>query len=184
MADRCAIFIDGGYLDKLCENEFGRARIRFDKLVTLLTGSSQLLRTYYYHCPPYQGKPPTREQLDRTEKRQRFYSALKHMGQFDVRLGHLVYRGCDASGKHIYFQKGVDVLLAIDILQLTIHGKIDRAVLLAGDSDYIPVIKVVKQHGVLLMLWHGPQHSVYEELKGECDMCHEITRDLIVKCMA
>ena len=63
---RLAIFLDGGYIDQLASNEFS-IWVDYEKLVREITNvvtsrtaePLDLLRTYYYHCLPYQSSPPT-----------------------------------------------------------------------------------------------------------------------------
>ncbi len=52
--NKAAVFIDGGYIAKVLENEFDYARIDYGKLVDGLikqSGQMSLLRSYYYDCP-------------------------------------------------------------------------------------------------------------------------------------
>ena len=51
---RTAIFIDGGYLEKIIKKEFSEIPIEFARLVDVLRDGKELLRTYYYNCLPYQ----------------------------------------------------------------------------------------------------------------------------------
>lgn len=180
---RTAIFIDGGYLDKLCIHEFGRASIRYEKVCAVLAGPGELLRTYYYHCPPYQGNPPTNEERDRVAAKQRFFDALSRLNRFQVRLGKLAKRGPDQNGNPIFIQKRVDIMLGVDMVQLSATRQIDRAVLIAGDSDFMPAIEVVKTLGVLTVLWHGPMRrrpsTVHQELWDCCDERFELTQEII-----
>ena len=61
---RLAIFIDGGYLDKLASEDF-QLRIDYKKYVAEVVsviragteGPLDLLRCYYYNCLPYQSDP-------------------------------------------------------------------------------------------------------------------------------
>ena len=54
---RLAIFIDGGYMDVLAEQQF-RRRVNYESLCNEIRGivaaktaePLDLLRTYYYHC--------------------------------------------------------------------------------------------------------------------------------------
>jgi len=64
MAGRAAVFIDGGYLDKVLYHDFQNARILFDKLVVEMASPDEMMRAYYYHCLPYRGNPPTEEDND------------------------------------------------------------------------------------------------------------------------
>ena len=77
LPNRVAIFVDGGYLDKVLESEFPNADLSYQKLSTALAGDSDLLRTYYYHSLPYQGTPPNAEQQARYSGRRSFFNALK-----------------------------------------------------------------------------------------------------------
>lgn len=45
-------------------------------------------------------------------------------------------------------EKGVDVALAIDALQVGIEGKIDIAVLVTGDGDLVPLARALMKQGV------------------------------------
>ena len=62
---RIAIFIDAAYLQFMLKNEFGTARIDFQKLVTKIADGREILRSYYYDCEPYQSDPPTPQERDR-----------------------------------------------------------------------------------------------------------------------
>jgi len=71
-------------------------------------------------------------------------------------------------------------MLGVDLVQLSATKQINTAILLAGDSDFVPAIEVAKQHGVLVELWHGPRSgaghtTVHNELWSECDEREEIT---------
>ena len=45
-----AIFLDGGYIEKVVRFDHHEAHIDFHRLVTVMAGSDELLRAYYYHC--------------------------------------------------------------------------------------------------------------------------------------
>ncbi|MFP4003787.1 MAG: NYN domain-containing protein [Alphaproteobacteria bacterium] len=181
----CAVYIDGGYLDKVLQHEFGNARICYRKLSKKIAGRDELLRAYYYHCLPYQSNPPTEEERARYASKHRFVTALKYLPRFDVRLGRLGYRGrSEETGEPIFQQKRVDIMLGVDMALLAGKGRISRAAILAGDSDFIPAIEVVKQEGVLTTLWHGPSTPLTRpsrELVEICDERIELTGEFIAK---
>lgn len=183
MLDRTAIFIDGAYFDKLLELEFNRARVDFGLLVKELAPNDNVFRTYYYHCPPYVSNVPTEEESRRMESKERFFSALSSLPRFQVRLGKLVYRGTDTNDRPIFIQKLVDIMLGVDLVQLAATRQITRAVIVAGDSDFVPAIEAAKLQGVLLSLYHGPSRggnsSVHRELWDACDERFEIKQELV-----
>lgn len=152
---RIAIFIDGGYLEKIIKNEFAEVSIDFAKLVEVLREGRELLRTYYYHCLPYQSNRPTPEESDRFAKKEGFFSYLRRLPRFSVRLGKLAFRGTDNAGNKSFEQKGIDTLLSIDMVNLAATRQVSDIILLAGDSDYIPAIEVTKTHGVGVILYHS-----------------------------
>jgi uncharacterized LabA/DUF88 family protein len=178
----CAVYIDGGYLDKVLYYAHGNARIDYQKLADRIAGSDERLRAYYYHCLPYQSNPPTEEERRRYASKHRFMTALKYLSRFDVRLGQLAFRGVTQSGERIFIQKRVDIMLGVDMALLAGKGKISRAALLAGDSDFIPAVEAVKREGVLVTLWHGPfsvDTRPSRELFEACDERYELSPEIV-----
>jgi uncharacterized LabA/DUF88 family protein len=62
------------------------------------------------------------------------------------------------------------------MVSLALTRQITKAILLAGDSDFMPAVEVVKQNGVLVELWHGPKDTVHDELWRACDDRVEIDK--------
>lgn len=174
---RIACFIDGGYLDKTLLNEFDQARIDFHKLALWMANGIELLRTYYYHCPPYQSPNPTPEERERFAKAEKFFNNLRRLPRFEVRLGRLEFRGLSDKGIPIFEQKCVDILLGVDLAKLASKGQISHASILTGDSDFLPAIAVAKDEGVLVRLVHG--NTVHEKLWEICDERAALNREVI-----
>ena len=184
--ERVAVFIDGGYLAKLLDAQ-GRPKVDFAKLAALLTGSDHLVRTYYYNAPPYKSPRPTPDEIRRLAGADNFHKALQAIPRFEVRLGKLAYRGVGQAGQPIYVQKGVDILLCVDMLTLSLKQKIDKVCLLAGDSDFVPAVKASKDEGVIFSLWHGPRTgeraTVDRELWDLCDERTELTPEVMAEAL-
>jgi uncharacterized LabA/DUF88 family protein len=182
---RFALFIDGGYLDKLCELHFAGLRISFERLpleVTRVVNEStseplDLVRTLYYHCPPYQSEPPTAEERQRTANFRRFADRLKYIDNFDFREGRLALRGYDkTSGEPIFQQKRIDLLMGLDFALLSAKQRVTHIGLLAGDSDLVPAVQIAKQEGVVTWLFHGPRFTYSQELWQEVDKRYELAQ--------
>lgn len=45
-------------------------------------------------------------------------------------------------------EKGIDIAMAIDTLQIGMEGKIDVAVLITGDGDFVPLVRALMKHGI------------------------------------
>ena len=165
----CAIYIDGGYLDKVLQNEYPQTKVDIGQLVERMRASDTLLRAYYYHCMPYRSDPPTTDEERRYASKRRFIDALSYIPRFQVRLGHLNFQGLTDRGQPIFQQKRVDMMLGVDMALLAVKQRVDRIVLLTGDSDTIPAVEAVKPEGVVVTLWHGP-------LKGRSSPSRDLYR--------
>ena len=167
MNERVGIFIDVAYAQRVVGDEFGGVGIDFGKLADKMANGANVLRTYYYNCLPYQSRPPSPQERERFDNARRFYHALTMLPRFEVRQGRLEFRGNSVDGRPIFEQKRVDIMLGVDMVQLAAKGHIQQAVLLAGDSDFIPAITVAKSEGVLVRLYHGG--SCHIDLQREVD---------------
>ncbi len=153
------LFIDGYYLAKNVTGKLG-GMINYDKLAKYLNTHARfdnrigpiLIRAYYYD-----GKPDLRdvenfEVSKQDEVRKKIEDALKVQHEeltkirntdlFDVRLGHAV-----VTGNLDFRQKGVDLLIGIDMITKAYQGQYDIGVLVAGDSDFIELVQAVKNIG-------------------------------------
>jgi len=45
-------------------------------------------------------------------------------------------------------EKGIDIAMAIDALQIGIEEKIDIAILVTGDGDFVPLVRALMKHGI------------------------------------
>jgi uncharacterized LabA/DUF88 family protein len=183
---RVAIFLDGGYLDKVVYFDHANKRLDFEKLIGEMAKPDDLIRCYYYHCLPYQSNPPAEEERKRFASKQKFFHALSHLSRFQVRLGKLVSRGIDQNGERILVQKRVDTMVGVDMALLAGKGKITRLVLFSGDSDLIPAIEAVKSEGVVVTLWHGSfslNTSPSQDLYDLCDERVLLSAELVARCL-
>lgn len=163
---KVAVFIDGGYFKAILKSNFKEPDIDFVKLSEKVVKPDSRFRTYYYYCMPYQSNPPTTDERRRYADTLRFINALKYLPRFEVRLGRL-RKGFDRDGNTVFEQKGVDVLLSVDLVKLAATNQIDRAVIISGDSDFVPAIKAAKEStNITLYYCKGTAHY---ELLQVCD---------------
>ncbi len=183
MSNKCAVFIDGGYMDNLM-HDLSVYRIDFGRFSEKLVDGQSLLRTYYYHCPPFVPDNPSSEDTDRAEGKLRFFTALTNLPRFEVRLGYAVPRGHNERGETIVQQKGVDVQLAVDMVRLSYMRSIGYACLVAGDGDFLPMVQCVKDAGVVVSLFYGngPGSQVSEKLLSACDERTVLQRPFFDDC--
>jgi len=108
-----------------------------------------------------------------------FVHMLNKQTRFEVRLGELAFRGVDKDGQPIFEQKRVDILLGVDLVLLAAKQQITKAILVAGDSDFLPAVEVAKKEGVLIHLYHGVKNNPHRDLWEKCDERTAITFDFV-----
>jgi uncharacterized LabA/DUF88 family protein len=187
-AYKAIVLIDNGYFSAILRDEFNLARVDYLALSEELCKGFFRLRTYVYDALPYQSNPPSPHQSQLLASKQKFFHTIAQLPSFEVRFGKQRPRGNE------YVQKGVDILLSIDLIRLSSKQQIHKAFLIAGDADYVPVVKASKDEGVSVTLYHsnalqtipgdysGKKVKKYsDELWQACDERREITQELIDK---
>lgn len=171
---RAAIFIDGGYLNKILKSQFNEAKIDYLKLSEKICASIgvERLRTYYYYCTPIIRNENRKNDEVKVANAQRFLDNLKRLPRFEVRLGRLQIIGGQ------FKQKMVDVLMSLDIVDKCFENQISHAILIAGDSDFIPAIEKAKNYGAIVHLFYHPT-SVHNQLLDTVDELHSIDETFV-----
>ena len=177
--DRYAVFIDGGYARKVFE-QFGNVRVSYLKFSEAIAAGQERLRTYYYDCAPYVSSPATAEEKTRKAGFDRFVAALEREPRFQVKLGRLARREGN-QGAIRFEQKMVDILLAVDLVQLSVDHQIQRAVILANDSDFVPAIEIARAAGTVVELYYHVPPQPHTELMKACDDRIVIDSSLVEK---
>jgi len=133
------IFIDGGYLREEVKKVFGHDNINFAFLPLLLNSSiwrghihPELIRVYYYDAIV--------DHKDlKYDEQNSYFERIQENNDYEVKLGRLIKT---KDGR--YRQKGVDVLLAVDMITKAFLNHYEIAVLLGGDDDYVDLVKSIK----------------------------------------
>jgi uncharacterized LabA/DUF88 family protein len=158
------LFIDGGYLRKGVRELFGDdkmdekidyAKLRAELAVYLQEAliAPEVVRAYYYDAIPI-------DQNDERYKRQKEYTdRIKEVDFYEVRLARLKKSDEEKEG---YKQKGVDVLLSIDMLEKAYENHYEWAMLLTGDDDYVDLVQAVKNAGKRVYGFYFEGHASQE----------------------
>lgn len=65
-------------------------------------------------------------------------------------------------------EKGTDVALTVDALQVGLKGQIDIAVLVTGDGDFVPLVRELMKNGVrVLIAYFGYEDGEYKSFANE-----------------
>ncbi len=134
--ERVTIFIDGSNLYHVLAQNCGRYDLVFDKFGNKLADGRRLVRTYYYNIRQDATFNPSA-----AAEQEKFLSALFDIPYFEVRLG--VHR---RHGDQMV-EKGVDVMMATDIVVGAFRDTYDTAIVVSGDGDFYPAMQVAKDLG-------------------------------------
>lgn len=149
------VFIDSNFLSKVSE-KFGNGKYLSYDLITFsdnLAGNQNLFchQIYYYTAPPFQSSIPSKDEERKKDGYDRFINKLR-VRKVIIRGGRCQRLKID--GRFEYHQKGVDILLAIDLMSVPIKfPHIEKIILIASDSDFVPTIKNLQEQGIKIILY-------------------------------
>lgn len=172
--DRCALFVDAGYLfaegGKLCFGITARRELELDagglndELVALANGRCGLpvLRTYWYDGARDGIATPSQQRI-------------AGLANVKLRLGRLNARN---------EQKGVDALIFRDLMTLARERAITDAFLLSGDEDLREGVRAAQDMGVRVTLIgiatrNPAEFNQSRELSQEVDEVVQLSRDVL-----
>ena len=78
-------------------------------------------------------------------------------------------------------EKGVDVLIAVDLVDLAEKDEYDIAILVSGDSDLVPAVKLVVFKGKKIINGYF-ELSSGKELRDACSSQFHISDDILKRC--
>lgn len=141
------VFVDGGYLREYLKKKWGNGELATGpfqalnrELVNYVQSGNilgEFIRTYYYDATVGE------EEKNEREKQSEFFGTLRRLPFCTVRLGRLKKAGKKKPRR----QKGVDILMAIDMLTKAYENHYDIAILVAGDGDFVELVEAVKDAG-------------------------------------
>jgi uncharacterized LabA/DUF88 family protein len=120
-----------------------------------------LARTTYYD-----GRPDDDAAI--SEDLRNYWAAIELLS--DTQLGFGSTRG--GTNRRPPRQKGVDSLIAVDMLVGAFTNLFSVAVLVAGDADFVPVVNEVKRRGVMVVVAGATSPaavSISDELRRAAD---------------
>lgn len=134
--ERVMVFIDGSNLYHVLTQICGRHDLRFGRFVEKLTAGRNLVRAYYYNV-----RQDRAHSLTAAQDQDRFLASLDVIPYLETKLGIHKQRGVEM------VEKGVDVMIATDLVSGAFKSLYDTAILVSGDGDFFPAIEAVKDLG-------------------------------------
>jgi len=188
---KSAVLIDGGHLRVLAN----MAKHKYDPDLiervahACVEGDESLFRVLYYDCAPYKGtvKLPVSGEAKEFNGSDHWLRELAAKNQFAVRRGVLKFRGfkprkipvahkplTDDDFKPDFEQKGVDMRIGLDMANFAATRTVERLILLSGDTDCIPAMKLARISGLQVVLISLPGKGPSPELLWHSDIDRRI----------
>ena len=171
-------------------------------LLALDKKEEELFRVFYYDCPPYAGthtNPIDNTKINfklqkKHQSRSLFLAEMKKKDFVAMRLGTAKQRGWTLTNnysiqaitntaavkpptaKDVFLsleQKGVDMRIGIDVATLSLKRIVDKIILISGDTDMIPAMKLARREGVQVILVEVDQ-SLSKSLDEDADLVRKI----------
>ena len=165
------------------------------------TDDEEIHRVLYYDCKPYDGSgryrphPIDGPRAPVSPGRRSFFNgtltSLMSKPYFAVRLGEISFDGWAlseratreivhqrrplASGDFVPLlrQKGVDLRIGLDVALMAKERLVDRIVVVSGDADIVPAMKLARRAGVQVVLV-SLDHSIRASLLQHADLYRKI----------
>ncbi|MGP1579404.1 MAG: NYN domain-containing protein [Wolinella sp.] len=127
-----------------------------------------LYRIFFYTARPL-------EDHKNKSKIDDFLAKLESLNHVALRLGKLVKRG-DA-----IVQKQVDMLLGIDMAEISIKHFVDKVVLIGYDSDMSPALKLARNNGIQteIIVFEDLEQAIQPSLFKHCDIVKKVNLEKI-----
>jgi uncharacterized LabA/DUF88 family protein len=196
---KTAVLIDLGFalhkLYKLLGNKHPSAIELRDFATRCLAPDEELFRIYCYHCLPYAGTqthPLTKASINFSAtpmyaSMSMLIRDLKISDNIAFRSGELSFDGWrikrQAADEIIKTnralvpddfvpdlkQKSVDMKIGLDVAWLSSKRIVDRLILVAADSDFVPAMKFARREGVQVILVTLGHKLIKQEVKEHAD---------------
>jgi len=178
--ERVMIFIDGSNFYHNLKSHGFSTKINFKKFSDLLCKERRHIRTYYYNTPLRQQDDP-----EEYKKQQLFFDWLRRTPYVELKLGYFLRKTktCENCGNTLNYpvEKGCDVTLAVDMMNMAYKKLYDVAILVSSDGDFASVCQCVKDLGKHVENAYFERGSSWH-LLNVCDNRILINRELIDQC--
>ena len=136
--DRICVFIDGSNFYFALKRNNHPTRVDYHELSKALTGPDRrLIRTFYFNSAYDPTVSP-----EQYKSQVPFFDSLARTPYLELRLGKLV-----PSKEGGFKEKGTEVRLAADLVYYAARDLFDTAVVITENTEFAPVLNLVKELG-------------------------------------
>jgi uncharacterized LabA/DUF88 family protein len=171
------MFVDNGFF-RLVQKEFelkSKSKLKLLKSFRNICFNEKLnlKKLFFYTAPPYQSETPNSVEILLKRNYDNLLKLFGYKKWIMVREGRC--QRLKMNGKFQFFQKGVDILLTMDLMRFDReYSQIRKIILILCDSDFVPAIKQLKKEGIEIILYtyfdrkRKSPFSRYNELLNSC----------------
>ncbi len=151
------IFVDDGFFGLVKKNfqkEGGKSKKYLQTFRNICRKEKlNLKHVFIYTCPPYQSPKPTKKEDFLMSRYQSMTKMLRAKRWITLREGRC-QKIINDRGEEEFSQKGIDALIILDLYDIKDnYPNIKKIILIASDSDFVPVIERMKQKGIEIILY-------------------------------
>ena len=151
------IFVDDGFfglVKKYLQKKAGKDKKYLQTFRNICKKENlNLKQLFIYSAPPYQSPKPTEQENFLMSRYNNMMGMLKKKKWITVREGRC-QKIINENGKVDYYQKGVDALVILDMYDVKeIYPDIKKIILIASDSDFVPVIERMRDKGIQIIIY-------------------------------
>src|SRR3989344_173473 len=107
-----------------------------------------------------------------------FYFKLKKIPKFNVVLCKLLIRKIRGTNQYYYVLKEDDIHMAGDMIKGAFKNFYDVALLVSGDGDFVPAVRIVREEGKKVENIYFKK-SASTNLKQNCDKSFMLRRSIL-----
>ncbi|MFC1666160.1 NYN domain-containing protein [Nanoarchaeota archaeon] len=151
------VFVDDGFFG-LVKKHFQKENKKSNKYLQTFRNICKneklnLKHLFIYTCPPYQSPVPKKKDDFLMSKYQNMTKMLRKKKWITLREGRC-QKYFNNQGKEDFCQKGVDALVIMDMYDIKEnYPNINKIILIASDSDFVPVIEKMQQKGFKIFVY-------------------------------
>ncbi len=151
------IFVDDGFfglVKKHFQKETGVNKLYLQTFRNICKKEKlNLKHLFIYTCPPYQSSKQTKKEDFLMSRYQNMTKMLRNKKWITLREGRC-QKIINEHGKEEFSQKGIDALIILDMYDIKEdYPDIKKIILIASDSDFVPVIERMKKKVIEIILY-------------------------------
>ncbi len=140
------------------------------KFAAKLTNGRKLIRVNLYMATFDARRSP-----EGAREQQRFISGVQKLPYVTIKHKMVSYNG------NVTYEKGIDILIAVDMLTQALWNYYDTCILVSGDGDFAPALTAIKNAGKQVEnVSFGCHRS--KDLIASSDLFIELTREDLQDC--